>query len=69
MTIFHCKCGEDAKWLIWYKDCGGLYNYRCTECAYKDMQQLTLGTDAYPVVMIRSIEEAIKLDKEQRGKI
>ena len=66
LTIFNCKCGESAEWLVWYKDCGGLYNYRCTDCAVKDMKKLTMGTDAYPVVCIRSIEEAVHIDRRKR---
>ena len=67
LHMFNCKCGNPAIWLVWYKDCGQLYNYRCTECAAKDMRQETLGTGAYPVVCIRPMSEAIKMDIEKHG--
>lgn len=65
-NMFNCKCGEKAKWLVWYKDCGSLYNYRCTEHAIKDMNGESLGTSAYPVVCIRAIEDAIPNIKDKK---
>ena len=56
-NLFKCKCDSEAEWLVWYKDCGGLYNYRCANCTFDDM--VLYQDTEYPVVCIRSIYDAI----------
>lgn len=61
MNGFQCNekkalCEKKARWLVWYKGCGGLYAYLCNEHTYKHMKNTNTP---YPVVCVRSIEDAI----------
>lgn len=67
MHIFRCKhCEKPAEWLVWYKDCGNLYNYCCMEHTIAEMKQETEETRHYPVINVRHIDDVIyKYHKEK----
>ena len=64
MSKFKCSvpgCKEPVKWLVWYKGCMNLYYYLCNAHTFKHMK----NTDTpYPVVCVRSIDDAIPEGKK-----
>jgi hypothetical protein len=56
-------CNKEARWLAWYKGCGSLYTYLCTKHAHRHMRN---KATLYPVICIRSIDDAINKNREEK---
>jgi hypothetical protein len=49
----HTNCPDNARWLVWYESCGGLYTYHCD----RHLAEALLNT-AEPVSYVSRIEVA-----------
>lgn len=50
-------CDNLCEWACWYRNCGGLYTYRCTTCLVKEIASTQGHPDMQPLV-IKHADEA-----------
>jgi len=46
-----CSCGALCEWATWYRNCGWLYNYRCTPCLVKEISDTQGDPNMQPLVI------------------